>query len=238
MPVSGTGGSPGGGSPGGGGGGGISSSENASNIEVRESYDLEIFKDILTSYRFSHALNPIRFINITGNVNAGVITASVEVLEGTSSLVSGDAPGAVYKNVNIWVGLKDFATPANLKEAKIVFKVDTSWLTDNTISGSQLKLLKWDGSKWIILDTREISRDETVTYFESGTNGFSSFAISGIPEIVSTTPAPAQTPVPSVTMTPGPSISPPETLNWIVYLLIGIVIVAIAYYYTMKRKVK
>ena len=233
VPVSGTGGSPGGGGVlSGGGGGGITSGENSSNIELRESYDLEIFKDILTSYRFTHTLNPIRFINITGNVNGGVITTSVEVLKGTSSIVTSDAPGVVYKNVNIWVGLKDFATQVNIKEAKIVFKVDTSWLTDNKISGNQLKLLKWDGSKWVTLDTSEIRKDATTTYFESVTDSFSMFAISGIMEIASTpTPSVTQTPIPGITGAAVPPVKAPIIQNWIL-----VVIIAAAYFFIIKKK--
>ncbi|MFZ3166998.1 MAG: PGF-pre-PGF domain-containing protein [Candidatus Methanoperedens sp.] len=226
------GGSSSGSSSGGGGGGGTTSGENLSNIDVKESHELEIFKGILTSYRFTHALNPIRYNNVTGNVNAGVITTTVEVLKGTSSLVSSAAPGKVYKNVNIWVGTSSFATPANLKESKIVFNVQNSWLTDNKITGSQLKLLKWDGSKWITLDTNEIRKDATTTYFESGTDGFSPFAISGITGITATsTPSGTQTPIPEITGTATPPVKAPTIQNWIL-----VVIIAAAYFIIIRKK--
>ncbi|MFZ3167418.1 MAG: NosD domain-containing protein, partial [Candidatus Methanoperedens sp.] len=89
---------------GGGGGGGGGSGENYSNIEVIEKYDMAIYKDKLTSYKFTDKRNPIRFVNITGDVNSGEITAMIEVLKGTSSLLKISAPGLVYKNQNIWVG--------------------------------------------------------------------------------------------------------------------------------------
>ncbi|NJD51610.1 MAG: PGF-pre-PGF domain-containing protein [Candidatus Methanoperedens sp.] len=222
----------GGSSTGGGGGGGTTSGENASNIEVRESYELEIFKDILTSYRFTHALNPIRYSNITGNINAGLITTTVEVLKGTSSIVSSAAPGKVYKNVNILVGTRDFATPANLKESKIVFNVQNSWLTDNKIAAGQLKLLRWDGSKWITLDTNEIKKDATTTYFESGTDGFSPFAISGITEIsVTSTPGVAQTPIPGITGKATSPVRAPAIENWMLA-----VIIAAVYFFIIRKK--
>jgi len=219
----------------GGGGGGATSGENTSNIDVKESYELEIFKDVLTSYRFTHALNPIKFSNVTGNVNAGMITTTVEVLKGTSSLVSSAAPGKVYKNVNVWVGTQNFATPANLKESKIVFNVQNSWLTDNKITASQLKLLKWDGSKWITLDTNEIRKDATTTYFESGTVGFSPFAISGITGIT-TTPAAAATPIPVAGTTAPLQGTQPTSWNGIIYLLIVVVIGAAAYFFMIRKK--
>jgi len=226
-----SGGSSSGGSSGGGGGGVTTSGENASNIDVKESYDLEIFKDTLTSYRFTHVLNPIRYSNITGNVNAGLITTTVEVLKGTSSLVSSAAPGKVYKNVNIWVGTKNFATPANLKESKIMFSVKNSWLTDNKITANQLKLLRWDGSKWITLDTNEIRKDATTTYFESGTEGFSSFAISGITGItVTSAPDVAQTPIPGITGKATPARAPTID-NWMLF-----VIIAAVYFLIIRKK--
>jgi hypothetical protein len=137
--------------------------------------------------------------------------------------------------VNIWVGLKGFATPANLKEAKIIFKVENSWLADNKILENHLKLLKWDGSQWATLDANEIRKDETSTFFESGTNGFSSFAISGITEII-VTPTPGPTPSPGITGTPAPPVKPPKSWNWVLYLLAVIIIGAAAYLFIIKKK--
>ncbi|MCE8423077.1 MAG: PGF-pre-PGF domain-containing protein, partial [Candidatus Methanoperedens sp.] len=165
---------------GGGGGGGGASGENYTNIEVIEKYDLWISKDALTSYRFNHAKNPIMFVNITGNASYGIITTSVEVLKNISSLVKTRPEGLVYRNVNIWVGTSGFATLKNIKEASIMFRVDTSWISLNNLSSSDIKLLKWDGSQWMTLDTKVNEKDGTNTYFEGRTDNFSEFAITGI----------------------------------------------------------
>lgn len=232
----GTGGSSGGGGPG--GGGGVASGEKSSNIEVKECYDMEFFKDRLISYKYSHLLNPTRFINITGSVNAGVITSCVEVLKDTSSLVTSGVPGVVYKNMNIWVGLKGFTTQNNIKDAKIVFKVNNAWLTNNNVAVSQIKLLKWDGSKWVTLDTSQTGKDETSLYFESGTTSFSSFAISGIKEIteITVTPTPGPIPSPGVTGTSAPPVNPPMSWNWLLYLMVVIIIGAAAFFFIIKKK--
>jgi hypothetical protein len=110
---------------GGGGGGGGPSGENYTNIEVKENYDLHIFKDKVTSYRYTNRSNPVMFVNITGNINAGEINAAVEVLRNTSTLIKPQTPaqGIVYKNVNIWVGTTGFAVQKNIKIAAIKFKV-------------------------------------------------------------------------------------------------------------------
>ena len=163
---------------GGGGGGGGASGENYSNIELTEKYDMQISKDALTSYRFTHKKNPIMFVNITGNTNYGIITVSEEVLKGTSTLVKTSPEGLVYKNVNIWVGTSGFATPKNIKEASIKFRVDNNWMSANSVTSSDIILVKWNGNSWIQLETRVLSKDDTSTFFEGKTNAFSPFAIT------------------------------------------------------------
>ncbi|MCX9084121.1 MAG: S-layer protein domain-containing protein [Candidatus Methanoperedens sp.] len=171
-----------GGGSGGGGGGGGASGENYTNIEVIEKYDMQISKDALTSYRFTHSKNPVMFVNITGNTSIGIITASIEVLKNTSTLVKIAPEGLVYKNTNIWVGTSGYATPKNIKMARIKFRVDNEWMNSNSISRSDIALVKWDGSQWIKLETSESAKDDTDTYFEAKTQTFSSFAIIGLKE--------------------------------------------------------
>jgi len=165
----------------GGGGGGLSG-EQYSNIEVIEKYDLPIYKDRTTLYRFSNAKNPILYVNITGNVNTDLITTSVEVLKGTSIFVTAAPEGIVYKNTNIWVGLNGFAIPKNIKDAVIMFKVENSWISNNGLKNSDINLQRWDGSQWMTLPTSEKAMDSTYTYFVANTNSFSPFAITALKE--------------------------------------------------------
>ncbi|MCX9085725.1 MAG: PGF-pre-PGF domain-containing protein [Candidatus Methanoperedens sp.] len=188
----------------GGGGGGGSSGENYSNIEVVEKYDMQISKDVLTSYRFTHAKNPIMFVNITGNTSLGMITASMEVLKNISTFVNVSPEGLVYKNANIWVGTSGFATPKNIKEALIKFRIDNAWMSTNGVSESDIVLMKWEGKSWIKLETKVSSKDDINTYFEGKTNAFSPFAI-----VAKTAAAPK----PTVTRTPikTPKVTATET---------------------------
>ncbi|MDD5614829.1 MAG: PGF-pre-PGF domain-containing protein [Candidatus Methanoperedens sp.] len=165
---------------GGGGGGGGVSGENYSNIVLKEKYEEAIYKDKPTSFMFKSASSPVMFINITGNVNAGLINTAAELLRDTSTLVSEAPPGLVYKNINLWVGTSGFATSKNIKEAIVMFRVDNAWIDSNTISRSDIKLVKWDGEKWIILETSEKMKDGTYTYFDGKTTSFSPFAITVI----------------------------------------------------------
>ncbi|VVB54185.1 Carboxypeptidase regulatory-like domain protein [uncultured archaeon] len=223
---------------GGGGGGGGRSGENTSNIELIEKYDMEISKDTLTSYRFTHEKNPIMYVNITGNTSIGVITASVEVLKNTSTLVNFPAEGLVYKNANIWVGTAGFATPKNIKDALIKFRVANSWMSENSVQNSALVLEKWDGSNWIQLETKFLSKDDTYSYFEGRTNSFSPFAIVATSSGQATptaTSTPAETPTPGPTGKPGPGEAG-GIPSWIIGLIILVIIGAAAYYFLVVKK--
>jgi len=178
----------------GGGGGGGPSGENYTNIEVKENYDLHIFIDKVTSYRYTNRSNPVMFVNITGNINAGEINAAVEVLRNTSTLIKPptSAPGIVYKNVNIWVGTTGFAVPKNIKIAAIKFKVLNTWLESNSIAANEIRMVRWDGSKWVTLDTGVMEKDSTNTYYEATTYTFSPYAITGLAHAVAVTETPTK----------------------------------------------
>jgi PGF-pre-PGF domain-containing protein len=221
----------------GGGGGGGKSDENATNIEVIEKYDLEISKAALTSYRFKETGNPIMFVNITGNASIGVVTATVEVLKGTSTLVKVPPDGLVYKNANIWVGTTGMATPKNIKEALIKFKVDNSWMSANGVVAKDIVLVKWDGSSWIKLETKVSSKDDTNTYLEGKTNSFSPFAITATVAEAKTTVT--QTPASAVSPTPGGTTPAPaeesDIMTWIIGLIIVVIIGAAVYFLVVKK---
>ncbi len=50
--------------------------------------DYILYQITLASYKFKNASNPITQVDVTGNIDAGLITAMAEVLKGTSTLVS------------------------------------------------------------------------------------------------------------------------------------------------------
>lgn len=165
-------------SGGGGGGGGGTSGEAYENIILKEKHDLYIYKDKTTSYRFAGQDNPIEYVNITGNVNAGEITASVEVLRNTSRLLNQSPPGIAFRNVNIWIGTSGFASPQNIKSATINFKIDKEWLEKNNIAASSIKLMRYS-NMWNDLPTRQIESTEKEIHYQAGTEGFQFFAITG-----------------------------------------------------------
>jgi len=80
------------------------------------------------------------------------------------------------------VGLKGFATSKNIKEGIIRFRVESSWISNNALLGSDIILLKWDGSTWVNLETMQTGHDSEFTYFDAKTSAFSPFAILGSKE--------------------------------------------------------
>lgn len=171
-----------GGSVSGAGGAVSNSGENYTNIEFIEKYDLYIYRNVTTYYRFKEQTNPIVFVNITGNSNPYEITTSVEVLKNTSTLVKSSASGLVYKNVNIWAGYFGYATPDNIKHAEVVFRVPVEWMEANNINPDSIEMMRYDDG-WQSLPTRKIgtysSNSNINILYESSTIGFSFFAIKG-----------------------------------------------------------
>lgn len=238
-----------GGSSGGGGGGGGTSGENYSNMILKEKYDLYIFKDKTTRYRFANISNPIWYVNITGNTSAGEITTSVELLKNTSALVKKQVNGIVYKNINIWVGTSGFAVPGNIRSAVIVFRVDSSWIVSNQLSKNDVKMFRWNGIDWVELVTTQISKDDNFYYYEALTNSFSPFVITGIKsamQIPLAMDASERTSMTQPQETPGNTTNPKEDAAGteqkptpLLYIMIVIGIIAAVsylYLYTVNRK--
>lgn len=165
---------------GGGGGGGSVSAELFENILKKESREESLSKDAPGTYNFSTPELPVSQIVITSNINAGSTNVLVELLKNRSILVSDDAPGKVYKYLNIWVGSLGFAVPRNIKEGIVKFKIENSWITSNGFTDSDIKMLKWNGIEWITLATEKKNSDEKFTYYDAKTTSFSPFAISSM----------------------------------------------------------
>ncbi|MGB8217113.1 MAG: PGF-pre-PGF domain-containing protein [Candidatus Methanoperedens sp.] len=187
----------GGGDGGGSGGGGVATSEPFDNIAMSETHDTSLIANTPVTYLFKAPEIGIYEIAVTGKENENDIALRVEALKGTSKLVTASPPGTVYKSVNIWAGSQ------RIKEAIIRFKVNNTWIDgNNVVAISEVKLIHWDGSKWVQLETSEIAKDSITTSYEAKTDSFSEFAISSIKGVE--LPTGVQTPAESVTTTVTP----------------------------------
>ncbi|WP_292484148.1 PGF-pre-PGF domain-containing protein [Methanohalobium sp.] len=122
----------------------------------------------------------INYVRFNALKNSGDISTTIEVLNDTSALVEDKPPGIIYRNVNMWVGKTGFATPENIENPVISFKVEKSWIKTNGINESDIKLLRFNGSEWSTLTTQKVNEDQDYIYFESETTGFSPFVITAM----------------------------------------------------------
>ena len=164
---------------GGSGGGGGTSGEEFENIELKEVATLYVNINTIISYKFDDPTNPIAYVNYTALNNAGSISTTIEVLKSTSAMVSTAPSGKVYKNMNIWVGKGGYANEANIKDLAIGFRVTRTWLHEDNILESTVRLNRYTSGAWQSLPTAKTNEDTTYVYFESQTPGFSPFAITG-----------------------------------------------------------
>ena len=181
------------------GGGGVASSEPFDNIAVYDRKEKNLIANTPVTYSFKPGLGVYEIV-ITGKQNENFIAIRVEALKGTSKLVSVSPPGEVYKNINIWAGTK------RIKEVLIRFKVENSWISQNNFATDEIKMLKWDSSKWVELETSEKAKDDSYTYYEAKSQSLSMFAIVGLKAVAMPTPTVEVTETPiKETPTPTPT---------------------------------
>ncbi|MCD4845314.1 MAG: PGF-pre-PGF domain-containing protein, partial [Methanosarcinales archaeon] len=167
-------------SGGSGGSGGGTSGEAFENILISEIIREKVFKGSKVSYKFNKEDNIVRYINFTGLKNSGEITIKVEILKNTSTLVENNLPqDIVYMNLNIWVGNIDWASSENIANPKINFEVSKSWVVENGIDASTIRLFRYSDGNWNPLITTKIGEDANNLILEVETLEFSPFAVCG-----------------------------------------------------------
>lgn len=215
------------------------SAEPFENIDFFETRDADLIAGIPVTFRFTTPQITVYELVITANISAGLTSTKIEHLKGTSRLVTSLPPGTIYKNLNIWLGTSGFAVPRNIREAIIKFRVNNVWLSSENIDASKVSIMKWDGSQWISLETKQVRTDDNFAYYEAKANSFSPFAIGG----VKTVATPVVTTTAIATAGPSPTaaplaVMPSQNLNWILIVVVAIIIISLVYYYAIKKKEK
>jgi PGF-pre-PGF domain-containing protein len=116
-------------------------------------------------------------------VNANLTNVGITIKESSKPTEAPEpvpTTGKVYKYVEI---SKTNIYDENISEAKIKFKVEKSWLTNNSIDSSKVSLKRWYNNRWEELSTNKISEDAVYAYYEARSTGLSVFAITGIVEL-------------------------------------------------------
>ncbi|MBE0521449.1 MAG: PGF-pre-PGF domain-containing protein [Candidatus Methanoperedenaceae archaeon] len=217
---------------------GVISAEPSENIEFYETKEANLVAGIPVTFRFNNPQLSVYELVITANVSTGVISAKVEHLKGTSRIPTSPPPGTIYENVNVWLGTSGFSVPGNLREGIIKFRVNNTWLSGENIDANKVSIMHWDGNQWISLETKQTTMDSDFAYYEAFTDSFSPFAISGVKEVPTETPGITQTSVQGETPE-SLAVMPPIALNWVLYVVVAISVIAASYYYyTLKRNKK
>jgi PGF-pre-PGF domain-containing protein len=160
-------------------GGTGASGEPRENILITETEREYVYNGVEVCYSYDLEGNIVQYINFKGLINAGRIGAKVEILNNTSALVDTTPPNKVYKNLNIFIGNSGWATSSNIANPTISFTVEKSWIIDEKIDKSSIKMYRYSSGKWNELSTSYITEEDDCLHFKSETPGFSSFAIVG-----------------------------------------------------------
>ena len=114
-------------------------------------------------------------------------------------------------------------------------------MSENSVQNSAMVLEKWDGSKWIQLETKFVSKDDTYSYFEGRTNSFSPFAIVAKTGVAAkTTPTTISnsgtTPSPGATGTAPGKAPIPGFPGWLIAVIVIVIIGAAVYFLARKKR--
>lgn len=160
------------------GGGASGSSEDYVNLALKDVDTTYLRKNTNVTYEFAQPGNDIQSINLYSLKNSGKITSTIEVLNNRSKYVNSNPEGLVYRFVNIFVGNSGFSTGENIKDARIKFKVNSSWMQKAGVDPQEIRLQRYNGATWEVLPTAQINSTQSYVIFESHTPGFSPFAIT------------------------------------------------------------
>jgi len=162
-----------------GGGGSGGSPEPASNVEVKEFSQTFIASQNPVQFDFPRNATCVVYVIFDAKRTVGKTIATVEMLKGKSTLVSGLPSDEVYKFLNIWVGNSGYGTENSIENAVVCFKVEKYWLQNKNIDQSSITLNRYNDTKWNPLSINLSGEDDEYLYFTAETPGFSPFAITG-----------------------------------------------------------
>lgn len=219
-----------------GGGGGAGSVEDFENVALKDVDNAYVRMNENVTYKFSRAGNDIQSVSFYSLKNSGEITSTIEILNNRSKLVQIDPEGPVYKYVNIWVGKAGFATSDNIRDARVEFRVNNSWMEEMGVNPEDVKLQRYNGTIWEVLSTNPKNSTMEYTTFEAQTPGFSPFVITSTVPLTSPLYSDMDTAVTKFDDLVMEKIQPEKSRIWtfiIVFILIGIL--AVGYEYLKKE---
>ncbi|MFH1786150.1 MAG: PGF-pre-PGF domain-containing protein [archaeon] len=131
-----------------------------------------------------HAVTQIR-VKAASQINGLKLTVENK---GTKNPVGTEPIGTVYKYLELTKNIED----AQIERAEIDFKVEASWIEENSIDPDFVSLSRHTAAGWEALPTEKTKDDGGYLYFRAETPGFSIFAITcrNLPPAPQTEPEP------------------------------------------------
>ncbi len=188
------------------GGGGISPTPTLAPTQV-----VEVVKEIEPIEAGENASVTFDTLNVTRiriNANNTIRNASIVIQPIEKPVNITNVPGIPYCYFKITTSN---LTDTDITSATIEFKVNKTWINERNIDEATITLNKYSdiNNNWSVLPTLKIEEDNTSFYFESETQSFSLFAISGEEKTVDlATEAGAETETPMPEAIAGPSPTP------------------------------
>ncbi|MEK6879771.1 MAG: PGF-pre-PGF domain-containing protein, partial [Nanoarchaeota archaeon] len=172
----------------------------------------------------------LKQIGIKVNKEATNVEVNVNRYSDKPSGVDVAKEGKVYRYLQINVkNLED-----KLEKAKIVAKVEKSWISNNNLNKDDIAMFKFSNGKWRELRTEYKEQDGDFYYYDIELDSFSYFAIGQ--KIYSE----KEPPIEMIEERQGVSQSPPEInkikiLKWILGLIFVGIVVFIFWYFKKKK---
>lgn len=146
---------------------------------IRELRDGFLKSNSPTTYTFRTQDFGIYEVVITPAKTLGLV--DIKVVKCISDLKGvSQFPGIRYIFNDVWASAKELSLDDSIVSLTLRFKVDKSWLLDNNIADSSMKLSWYNGDQWIYLETDIINRDDKYVYHEAITNKLGPFIIGTI----------------------------------------------------------
>lgn len=167
-------------------GNGVLTKEEINNIQFYEIRERYLQKNVTITYIFTTPDISIYEIVTTPKKSFGSICIRNEQLIDLSTIKDLTIPeGTIYDYVNLFAGAWELSDPDGISDVLIKFRVKKDWLNSNDLEEKSIVLQRWNGSKWILLETEKINSDEKFIYYQATTGAFGPFAISSISQLYS-----------------------------------------------------
>lgn len=208
---------------------GVIIKEEINNIQFYEIGERYLQKNVTILYFFTTPDLAIYEIITTPRQTFGSICIRNEQLKDLSKIKDLTMPeGIIYEYVDLNAGIWEFSNPG-ISDTVIKFRIKKDWLNSNILEDSSIVLQRWNGSKWILLETEKNNTDETFIYYEATTDAFGPFAISSIHRSGSPTT------IPTITIEPLLKKNLPSFLWWHFAVAI-LIIITLLYYFKYSKQ--